>query len=87
MPQISVSAVEEIERTDVTELPDTIESNASASQVFPNRTADKEAETRPERRKRLFGLGDGRCWAVRGKQWTEVSRSLYSVGMCADSPK
>jgi hypothetical protein len=66
-PQLAASAIEEIEKEGTEE-----EASAEEDKANGNRTSSRKQGsevTRFEKGTKTFGLGDGRCWAVRGKQW------------------
>lgn len=66
-PQLAASAIEEIEKEG------TPEQQAEEDKCAPLGAARRRqtgSETRFEKGKKPFALGDGRCWAVRGKQWS-----------------
>jgi len=66
-PQLAASAIEEIEK-EGTEEEQGLEEDKDVSANCSRRT-HASSEMRLEKGKKPFALGDGRCWAVRGKQW------------------
>jgi len=68
-PQLASSAIEEIEKEGVGGSLDVQREAEVEAELSRGRKRGGGQEVAHEKGRKVFGLGDGRCWAVRGKQW------------------